>query len=190
MYVCWNLQITKVDYVYIQNLIFLQYLVFMFIWHYKINMFDIIKTPISSFFFVFLEMVKSQHIFPSRHQTDESALQEYQSFICMECGMRPLSLIELKEHYELKHSCVAFCMTCRKPFKSNQGYVYHMSMHEGGRSCDICGKVVQSETHLKRHKLTHSDHKSFACPLCRKRFKHKYHMKTHMKICKFPCDTY
>ena len=135
-------------------------------------------------------MVKTQHTFPPRHQTKEFTLQEYQtakasseSFVCMECGMRPLSLVELKEHHEINHSCVAFCMPCRKPFRSMQGYGYHMTMHEGGTSCDICGKIVQSEHYLRRHKMTHSSERAFKCPSCGTHYKHKFDMTKHLKVC-------
>ena len=103
--------------------------------------------------------------------------------VCVECGIRLTSLDSWKEHYQIYHSYKAFCMPCRKPFKTQQGYNYHQSMHEGGWSCDTCGKIVQSETHLKRHKRIHSGEKSFGCPNCGKGFRHNFQMTSHMKIC-------
>lgn len=109
---------------------------------------------------------------------------------CPDCGVPANSVPDLKEHCEKFHSCVAFCIPCVKPFISLTGYSYHQRMHIGGTSCDICGQIVQSEAHLKRHKLKHSTDREFACPGCRKFFKLKFNMKTHMKGCVYMNNMY
>ena len=101
--------------------------------------------------------------------------------ICDECGIKSENISALAEHYKQEHSSVAFCVPCCKAFKSTRGFDYHQRMHQGGLSCDVCGKIVPSESHLKRHKLTHSAEKSFPCPLCGKLFKHKFHVNGHLK---------
>lgn len=103
--------------------------------------------------------------------------------VCNECQMVLTSVEQLAEHYEHVHQTVGFCFPCRKHFKSSRGYMFHQRMHMDGIACDICGKMAQTASHLRRHKLTHSSEKSFPCPNCGKGFKHNFHVTRHLKTC-------
>lgn len=135
---------------------------------------DVMKQPVSSS----SKAKDSKHwsALPT-HSISENAIR------CCECLETSQNIIEFQEHCKLNHASVAFCIPCGKPFKSQQGYIHHQHLHTGGTSCDICGKVVQSEYYLRRHKLTHTSERAFQCPSCGAPFKHKGNMTKHFKFC-------
>lgn len=45
--------------------------------------------------------------------------------------------------------------------------------------CNECGKSFTRITHLKRHKLTHSDERPFHCDICEKRFRRADHLREY-----------
>ena len=160
--------------------------------HFHFHSIKILKTDLE-FVFVFIEWPRSIHedhnvavkdaiadsVQPLPHFVGFSS----GGFICVECGNASKNVTKLAEHYKQEHSSVAFCVPCCKAFKSTGGFNYHQRMHQGGLSCETCGKIVQSESHLKRHMLTHTTEKSFPCPLCGRMYKHKFHMSGHLKTC-------
>ena len=84
------------------------------------------------------------------------------------------------------------CQICKMEFSTKKGHTRHIKrVHEkqGRVKCEFCGKVVCSETNLKRHILSvHSDGKyiektpkPFACELCEKGFELKKSYVKHMK---------
>ena len=52
---------------------------------------------------------------------------------------------------------------------------------ERTKSCDICGKLFFRDTHVRKHKLTHSAERPFACDKCELTFKLDYSLKRHLE---------
>ena len=50
------------------------------------------------------------------------------------------------------------------------------------RSCQICGKVLKSNSSLKRHMLTHTGEKPYQCNVCQKRFARSNDLTVHMRV--------
>lgn len=75
---------------------------------------------------------------------------------CAYCGDVLATPFILKQHMSYKHSE-------RLPF-----------------SCELCGKGFISYSGLRHHKRTHLGW-SFPCEFCGAKFKHKHHMKDHVK---------
>lgn len=48
------------------------------------------------------------------------------------------------------------------------------------QSCDTCSRVFQKRHHLRRHKISHLDHKPFQCTDCDQKFTRPEHMKRHL----------
>ena len=46
--------------------------------------------------------------------------------------------------------------------------------------CEICNKVLASQSKLKRHMLVHTGNKPYSCDVCDIRFTRYEHMKRHM----------
>ena len=62
-------------------------------------------------------------------------------------------------------------------------------------TCEICGRLFPSPSHLKNHLLIHSDEKPYSCGTCGKSFKRNGDLKKHMLIhtgekthCCFICE--
>lgn len=53
------------------------------------------------------------------------------------------------------------------------------SVSSDPHQCDVCSKVFTRVTHLKRHKLTHSDERPFVCDICDKRFRRADHLREY-----------
>ena len=99
---------------------------------------------------------------------------------CLDCGSGFTSPQELEAHQRQIHGYVAFCAQCKKGFRSENGYLYHKRMHDGGAVCTVCGKTTQSAAHLRRHMLTHSEKHNFNCGECGKAFKHRFQLTKHL----------
>lgn len=58
--------------------------------------------------------------------------------------------------------------------------------------CPVCGKEFKRLPHVHRHYVeTHMHHADFKCPKCQRKFKRRYLMEHHAKMCngksKFQC---
>ena len=51
--------------------------------------------------------------------------------------------------------------------------------------CNVCGKITNSVSHAKDHAVTHKTAKAYTCEHCKKSFKTKDSLKSHLtKYCK------
>lgn len=103
---------------------------------------------------------------------------------CYDCGQVFPSLYLLRLHTNNMHNYFDVCRLCNVRFKSESGFNFHLKMHKGTTPvCEICGKCVQSKAHLRRHMMRHEVSKDFECPLCDKKYKHKFDRDRHTRIC-------
>jgi len=90
------------------------------------------------------------------------------------------------EFHIASHS-TATCEICGMLIKggSTSNLKAHMKTHQTNRertkSCDICGKLFFRDTHVRKHKLTHSAERPFACDKCELTFKLDYSLKRHLE---------
>ena len=91
----------------------------------------------------------------------------------------PLSFDETPEKHsnsaesKYDHSHVAFTNDNDNNTKVSKKETYN---------CDICDKVFNDKSNLRRHKIIHSGEKPHACPVCHKTFARTSVLKKHQKI--------
>eukprot|EP01083_Nonionella_stella_P036191 98775_1 len=60
-------------------------------------------------------------------------------------------------------------------------------------ACDVCHKLLKSQSSLNSHMITHSDNRPFTCDKCPKAFKRKFGLNQHLRIHtgerSYRCDT-
>ncbi|XP_044736950.1 zinc finger protein 93-like [Chrysoperla carnea] len=83
------------------------------------------------------------------------------------------------------------CRYCEKVFLSPEALKDHMEVDHKKCVCDHCGLRLRSNK-LKRHLLTHTKERPFACDRCDKSYAEKYQLKqhisrTHLKERNFIC---
>ncbi|XP_050516842.1 zinc finger protein OZF-like [Diabrotica virgifera virgifera] len=57
--------------------------------------------------------------------------------------------------------------------------------------CDTCGKIFPNKRKLKKHQISHSTVRPHSCSICKKAFRTKHEVSTHMNVHKgpsFECD--
>lgn len=87
------------------------------------------------------------------------------------------------------------CSVCQRRFKSLPGLLIHSKIHREDY-CSLCvrkhGKQMTPEEHMKAHAHTHTDMKSFACPVCNLFFpgmnQLQAHMRVHLRIKTYTCS--
>ncbi|XP_044268484.1 zinc finger protein 679-like isoform X21 [Tribolium madens] len=77
------------------------------------------------------------------------------------------------------------CPHCSKVFKKYELQKHVKLMHSGESGkyfCDICGKILTTNTSLKNHKKVHSGEKNFVCEVCGKAFLARYTLRNHIRV--------
>ncbi|KAI5641245.1 zinc-finger double domain-containing protein [Phthorimaea operculella] len=108
-------------------------------------------------------------------------------FPCETCGKKFHSYAGLKRHLVAHTGEKPFaCTLCDKRFtQSNSMKLHYNTFHlkqpypKSTFPCETCEQICPSPAHLKRHLLSHTGEKPFACDLCDKRFTQKNSMKLH-----------
>ncbi|XP_075231237.1 uncharacterized protein LOC142330073 [Lycorma delicatula] len=77
----------------------------------------------------------------------------------------------------------ASCSKCTKGFKSRNGLMYHLQLHDGNYQydCSTCGKRFVRKCHYEDHLRTHSTDRPFKCTTCGRNFKNKKYWREHMR---------
>lgn len=121
-----------------------------------------------------------------RHNTQPSHASTTQSTTAQK---RPV--IQLSEARETKkHKSKSLQYVCQSPgcgekFISSEYLDTHMKLHQGVKpfSCNVCGKVCQTESRLKIHHATHeNDGVKPICDICERAFSSRSALTKHKKI--------
>ena len=102
---------------------------------------------------------------------------------CRMCEVRVDTAQDLKLHHTSNHG-IMYCKTCTKAFNNQLSLTRHEYEHKSRPySCKVCGEDFPFESQLATHKLSHSDHRKFACSVteCGKRFKNLGDQNRHIK---------
>ncbi|XP_021177853.2 zinc finger protein 624 [Fundulus heteroclitus] len=98
---------------------------------------------------------------------------------CGKCDKRFRDQYDLKRHIMRVHEReeTGDSAKGRKPRESSS------SETTTNKTCPHCGKYFAWQSDLKRHIDTHSGERPHQCPLCEKKFKNPYALKSHEKRC-------
>lgn len=128
------------------------------------------------------------------HDSDET-----KSHLCTICGKGFKIRQYLLRHNRKEHQLWAdnqepICQICGAYFDKKSLLHAHMKTHpfEETRNfiCTICNHAARNAYNLRRHMQTHSNDRSFECPICQKTFHPRYakdHMKSHTEVRKHKC---
>lgn len=82
---------------------------------------------------------------------------------------------------------ILICSDCGQSFSTEQEFYAHKCTNldptekaKKSHQCDICFKVFNVPSKLKRHIISHTGQKPYKCPHCQKGFTQSHNMKTHM----------
>ncbi|XP_067635466.1 uncharacterized protein [Eurosta solidaginis] len=105
------------------------------------------------------------------------------SHLCSACGKSFLLPRHLRMHR--LNNCEDrpyVCPYCPLRYTNNPALVKHKETHEGikRQPCDICGKNIVV-SHLKTHKLIHSNEKPHKCKFCERRFTYALNLRRHIR---------
>ncbi|CRK86716.1 CLUMA_CG000549, isoform A [Clunio marinus] len=91
-------------------------------------------------------------------------------------------------------SRTVYCDICGKTCRDSHSIALHMNTHKIYRTkdfhCEICGGSYFDENGLRKHTLNvHKKSKHHTCSLCRRTFRTKESLKTHISNpCRLPCE--
>ncbi|KAG7211992.1 hypothetical protein KM043_011188 [Ampulex compressa] len=83
-----------------------------------------------------------------------------------------------KVHREIPIRPMFACSICSKKLISQRALDQHIR-----RIHKECGKAFKRNSLLKRHKLSHQQHRPFACVQCNTAFKRSHHLTRHLETC-------
>lgn len=109
-------------------------------------------------------------------------------FVCPQCGLRKVTMHELRTHIKHHEDIKYTCELCGVEFTRQPNLKRHMKVvHQGIRkyACEHCGKTFGKAETLKYHVMTHTGERPLECEYCHKRFIQpvalKKHILTHTK---------
>ena len=75
------------------------------------------------------------------------------------------------------------CKVCHKSFQRREYVSHHMRQHKDKSfACPVCDKKFTYKCNMKNHLLTHSEDKPFKCAECHKGFKREALLKCHVRV--------
>ena len=93
----------------------------------------------------------------------------------------------------LKHQNTFYCSLCSYSSSNITEITAHHEIHsltsqnktflsgeDRPYACTICKKAFKNKSHLKSHMVTHTKEKPYQCDLCFKRFGLKWNLRAHM----------
>ena len=100
--------------------------------------------------------------------SNSPAASSSQTTCCPRCGT-VVMWTDLKQHMFLAHQIAYYCDLCDKSFLTVSGLTHHRSAHGGRKfTCPICDYKFKHKWHLKNH--LKSVHKHAQCPVCSQLF--------------------
>ena len=128
----------------------------------------------------------------------ERRCQGIKDYKCDMCEYTAVTLREIKNHKEYKHSNgnLYDCDLCPKQFKTKYDVQSHKQMvHCEVKEvrCTLCPYLGAIKANLRSHMITHQMERPFECEMCGKTFKTRPNLDIHMKTLhgsteEFPCD--
>ena len=113
---------------------------------------------------------------------------------CVQCNKKFSSDIAVWNHIVKTCKPPPLCAICGRTFKSKKSLDDHMPFHDGNTTCEICGKIYERASCLKKHiRVFHERKRVVQCEICNKEFQDPYCLKSHMdfvhlKVKNFSCD--
>ena len=127
------------------------------------------------------ECIETLELHPSTHEEDG-----YICILCKEVFSDGNCLLHhLKsQHDEMNRFSRGTCLLCCRNFKK-KGYLENHLISHGDKKllykCPHCDKIIfKYKSALDKHILMHSDDRSFVCTVCKKSFKRKYNLSSHV----------
>ncbi|XP_037936695.1 zinc finger protein 415-like [Teleopsis dalmanni] len=106
-------------------------------------------------------------------------------FKCSICGEEFREKYALKLHMAYHTGEKPFkCDICAKCFVHKKSLRIHKQIHDESTrqlKCEQCSFKFRTNSHLRRHMVTHTGAKPYPCPVCTKHFSTSYGMKKHLK---------
>ena len=108
---------------------------------------------------------------------------KYPLYKCSVCDKTFVVRSLLHNHLKKHTGEVQFgCKVCNKSLTSKHALVLHeKTQHEGVRSfqCAVCGKYLGRPSNLRRHMLTHTSDRPYACSMCEKTYRDNFDLRLH-----------
>uniref|UniRef100_A0AAV2K8J2 C2H2-type domain-containing protein n=1 Tax=Knipowitschia caucasica TaxID=637954 RepID=A0AAV2K8J2_KNICA len=107
-----------------------------------------------------------------------------QQFLQLQCSVcNPKACVVVAGAQEpFGRSRTKTCQVCGKVYDNMTHLKRHMSVHTGERpfSCSVCGRCFSRRDHLTRHHISHTGMKPYSCSLCPSAFTSNQSLKRHM----------
>ncbi|KAG8278748.1 zinc finger protein 729-like [Homalodisca vitripennis] len=105
-------------------------------------------------------------------------------YFCSECPKSFHSEKRYQIHVGFAHRPIMNCKYCDKSFTEVNKLAFHERHHlkqvKSIYKCNVCGKVLKSQSALKTHKNNHTSNNSMQCEVCEQSFKSFHALREHM----------
>lgn len=129
-----------------------------------------------------------------RHMESKHPDQVPTTYRCDRCEIGYPRQVELREHMlrvhneRLKFDAIKMtreqfsCRECKAPFDSKDAWLTHQSDEHSKFACNQCDEEVEKKEDFLVHLATHSEAKSFKCPICQHSFSSERGFETHLSV--------
>ena len=126
-----------------------------------------------------IHMVRHTSAFQNLNKDKIAMLSEGQ-WNCTDCGKRLISSSHIKMHIALVHYQLNKIDNLLNFYLSEKKKKC-IPKSKPGNFCELCGKLYNNKTGLRRHTLIHTGERPFPCDQCEKRFCKKTTLAKHKK---------